>query len=341
MAAKIDYDYIKADQFLIGEVTVDSARHLLFNTKVTSIQAVERTAREEWEGVRRRPRICLNLVDSIPTRLEDVVEAGGGWTAYTYCTTIFPTNDALVSLPRPSIDLSPASPPQTSLKRPHFKRLAPSLHRPSLKLVHAFDALAATSKPQARAALTDSATPQARTSLTKTSTTNLLTTPARLSRSATHNTPSLPRLSHPPPHGHARLATPLICHRRHNVSCALAPTHSHARLSTTLMRQRRHATQALSPPCAASVRARTCLATTHTRYQRVHHARATAPTGTFSHMATPASRRRSRTTNTSTTLTPPKLASLRHSDASLQDITLPRAFSPHAYTRLAMPLRFP
>ncbi|KAK3869742.1 hypothetical protein Pcinc_024970 [Petrolisthes cinctipes] len=34
MTFQIDYDYIKADEFLIGEVTVDSARHLLFSTKV-------------------------------------------------------------------------------------------------------------------------------------------------------------------------------------------------------------------------------------------------------------------------------------------------------------------
>ena len=34
MTFQIDYNYIKADQFLIGDVTVDSARHLLFSTKV-------------------------------------------------------------------------------------------------------------------------------------------------------------------------------------------------------------------------------------------------------------------------------------------------------------------
>ncbi|KAK3893044.1 hypothetical protein Pcinc_003122 [Petrolisthes cinctipes] len=57
-------------------------RTLHLNRQVTSVQAVERTAREEWEGVRRRPRICLNLVESIPSRLEDIVKAGDGWTSY-------------------------------------------------------------------------------------------------------------------------------------------------------------------------------------------------------------------------------------------------------------------
>ncbi|KAK3887033.1 hypothetical protein Pcinc_008798 [Petrolisthes cinctipes] len=245
-------------------------------------------------------------------------------------TTIFPTNDALVSLPRllrPHRQTSNAHTSSDWRPRCHGQASSSRIRRPCCHI----------SAPST----TDRATPQARTSLTETSTTNLLTTPPRLSRSVTHNTPSLPRLSHPRPHGHARLATPLMCHRLHHVSRALAPTHSHARLSTTVTHQRIHAMQALAPPHAASVRARTCLATTRTRYQRVHHAGATAPPGTFSHTATPASRRRSRTTNTSTTLTPPKLASLRHSDASLQDITLPHAFSPHAYIRLTMPLRRP
>ena len=34
MTLQIDYAYIKADQFLIGDVEVDTARHLLFGTRV-------------------------------------------------------------------------------------------------------------------------------------------------------------------------------------------------------------------------------------------------------------------------------------------------------------------
>ncbi|KAK3895544.1 hypothetical protein Pcinc_000782 [Petrolisthes cinctipes] len=203
----------------------------------------------------------------------------------------------MIVLVSPSHQLAtvpPFSPPTTHLSRCHAQASTYRLLRPhgqassalaatAKRQARTFDALAATSMPQARAALTDSATPQARTSLTETSTTNLFATPPRLSRSAKHNTPSLPRLSHPPPHGHACLATSLMCHRRHHASRALAPTHGHTHLSTTLTRQRRHATQALAPPRAASVRARTCLVTTRTRCQRSSHRTTTCPLNAWPH----------------------------------------------------------
>ena len=44
--------------------------------------AVERKTREVWEGIRVTPDICSKLVDSMQTRLEEVIEAGGGWTRY-------------------------------------------------------------------------------------------------------------------------------------------------------------------------------------------------------------------------------------------------------------------
>ncbi|KAK4327483.1 hypothetical protein Pmani_002039 [Petrolisthes manimaculis] len=40
---------------------------------------IERKAREVWESVRRRPNVCSNLVKSIPSRLEEVISAFGGW----------------------------------------------------------------------------------------------------------------------------------------------------------------------------------------------------------------------------------------------------------------------
>ena len=44
--------------------------------------AVERKATEVWESVRRRPTICSRLVDSLPTRLQHVIDADGGWSKY-------------------------------------------------------------------------------------------------------------------------------------------------------------------------------------------------------------------------------------------------------------------
>ncbi|KAK4328864.1 hypothetical protein Pmani_000754 [Petrolisthes manimaculis] len=43
---------------------------------------IERKAREVWESVRRRPNVCSNLVKSIPSRLEEVISAFGGWSSY-------------------------------------------------------------------------------------------------------------------------------------------------------------------------------------------------------------------------------------------------------------------
>lgn len=45
-------------------------------------EAVNRKAREVWEGMRRTPNICSKLVDSLPGRLQRVIEAEGGWTKY-------------------------------------------------------------------------------------------------------------------------------------------------------------------------------------------------------------------------------------------------------------------
>lgn len=45
-------------------------------------QAVVNKAHEVWEFLRRRPNICLNLVNSMTSRLNEVVDAHGGWTSY-------------------------------------------------------------------------------------------------------------------------------------------------------------------------------------------------------------------------------------------------------------------
>lgn len=45
-------------------------------------EAVMRHARNVWEGMRGTPDMCSNLVDSLPTRLQEVIDAGGGWTRY-------------------------------------------------------------------------------------------------------------------------------------------------------------------------------------------------------------------------------------------------------------------
>ena len=42
---------------------------------------VERTARDVWESVRRTQH-CLKLVNSMPKRLQAVIDANGGWTGY-------------------------------------------------------------------------------------------------------------------------------------------------------------------------------------------------------------------------------------------------------------------
>lgn len=43
--------------------------------------AVESTAMEVWESL-RRGQLCSKLVDSLPKRLQAVIEANGGWTKY-------------------------------------------------------------------------------------------------------------------------------------------------------------------------------------------------------------------------------------------------------------------
>ena len=45
-------------------------------------EAIARHAQDVWESIRRRPNICLNLVNSMPKRLNEVIEAHGGWIKY-------------------------------------------------------------------------------------------------------------------------------------------------------------------------------------------------------------------------------------------------------------------
>lgn len=45
-------------------------------------EAIQGKAQEVWESIRRRPNICTNLVNSMPSRLQGVIEAQGGWTKY-------------------------------------------------------------------------------------------------------------------------------------------------------------------------------------------------------------------------------------------------------------------
>lgn len=44
--------------------------------------AIVRKCNEIWESFRRTPDICSKLVDSLPSRLQQVIQAGGGWTKY-------------------------------------------------------------------------------------------------------------------------------------------------------------------------------------------------------------------------------------------------------------------
>ena len=44
--------------------------------------ALENHCREVWEGIRQTPRLCENLIRSIPRRLNDCVAVGGGHTKY-------------------------------------------------------------------------------------------------------------------------------------------------------------------------------------------------------------------------------------------------------------------
>lgn len=62
----------------------------------------ERTSNElmahvtaSWEYYRRRPELMPDLVGSMPDRLHDVIETGGGWTKFETCLAAFgqpPTN---------------------------------------------------------------------------------------------------------------------------------------------------------------------------------------------------------------------------------------------------------
>lgn len=44
--------------------------------------ASDRSVREVSESVRLRPNVCERLVASMPTRLNEVIDARGGWTRY-------------------------------------------------------------------------------------------------------------------------------------------------------------------------------------------------------------------------------------------------------------------
>lgn len=45
-------------------------------------ESTEQKTREVLEGFRRRPNICSHLVDWMPSRLREVIEANGVWTRY-------------------------------------------------------------------------------------------------------------------------------------------------------------------------------------------------------------------------------------------------------------------
>ena len=38
--------------------------------------------RSEWERCRRIPNVIYNTIASMPQRLQDVIDNGGGWTSY-------------------------------------------------------------------------------------------------------------------------------------------------------------------------------------------------------------------------------------------------------------------
>ncbi|KAK3892484.1 hypothetical protein Pcinc_003716 [Petrolisthes cinctipes] len=47
-----------------------------------SCDGIVRKAQEVWGSVRRLPNICYNLVESLPKRLGEVIDAEGGWTMH-------------------------------------------------------------------------------------------------------------------------------------------------------------------------------------------------------------------------------------------------------------------
>lgn len=44
--------------------------------------AIVNHAIAEWENLRRVPNCCLHLVESVPERLNAIIEANGGWGKY-------------------------------------------------------------------------------------------------------------------------------------------------------------------------------------------------------------------------------------------------------------------
>jgi transposase len=45
-------------------------------------EALERHVTQTWESLRRTPRICYNIVDSMPRRIEKLIENQGRYTKY-------------------------------------------------------------------------------------------------------------------------------------------------------------------------------------------------------------------------------------------------------------------
>ncbi|XP_064094409.1 uncharacterized protein LOC135206856 [Macrobrachium nipponense] len=61
-------------------------------------QAEETKAYVMWVNVRRRPQLCMNLVDSVPARLCEVTDADGGWTSYSLYIISTNNNDKISTL---------------------------------------------------------------------------------------------------------------------------------------------------------------------------------------------------------------------------------------------------
>ena len=47
-----------------------------------TIDGIRQKAFEVWESLRRRPDYCNTLVESMPKRLSEVIDARGGWSYY-------------------------------------------------------------------------------------------------------------------------------------------------------------------------------------------------------------------------------------------------------------------
>ena len=47
-----------------------------------SINGIKDKCFEVWESLRRRPNYCNTLVESMPKRISEVIDARGGWSSY-------------------------------------------------------------------------------------------------------------------------------------------------------------------------------------------------------------------------------------------------------------------